>query len=61
MFLNFLVTIVSLKDGMNFKENTTYMKIVPFNGYSQYTLCQKDGNLLSKKTMKIPLACNSWP
>ena len=24
MFLNFLVTIVSLKNGMNFKENTTY-------------------------------------
>ena len=34
MFRNFLVAMVPLKNGMNLKENTTYMKVHILNGYN---------------------------
>ena len=34
MFRNFLVTMDSLKNDMNLRNNTTYMKIFIFNGYN---------------------------
>ena len=34
MFRNFLVTMDPLNNGMNLRENTTYMKIFIFNGYN---------------------------
>ena len=42
-FRNFLVSMVPLKNSMNLRENAICMKIV----------FQKDGSLLSKKTMKM--------
>ena len=35
MFHSFLVTMVPLKNGMNLRENATYMKIHILNGYNQ--------------------------
>ena len=34
MFPNFLVTMDPLNNGMNLRENTTYMKVFIFNGYN---------------------------
>ena len=34
MFRKFLVTMASLKNGMNLRENTTYMKVHILNGYN---------------------------
>ena len=37
MFRNFLVKMVPLKNDMNLRKNTTYMKVHILNGYNQKT------------------------
>ena len=40
MFRNFLMTIVPLKNGMNLKKNTAYMKVYILSGYLYFKWLQ---------------------
>lgn len=56
MFCNILVAMAPLKCDMDLKENTIYIHEKPhFQRVQLIDLFQKDGNLLTKRTMKMQL------
>ena len=53
MFRNVLVTMDPLNNGMNVRENTTYMKAFIFNGYFQRLLFSRKMEIhYQKKLLK---------